>query len=75
MIAKKLQAAVLTASLLVPSSAALARTRHHHHYSRTRGTVIGAVVGAAVDHKHPLTGAVIGGALGNVIQDQRSKHH
>jgi uncharacterized protein YcfJ len=72
---KKIQAAILTAALLVPSSAAFARTRrHYHHYSRMRGTAIGAVAGAVVDHKHPVKGAIIGGALGNVIQYERTKH-
>lgn len=70
----KLQAAMLSLALLLPAEAAFAKTKHkRHHYSRTRGTAIGAVVGAAVDHKKPLKGALIGGALGNVVQDIRNK--
>jgi uncharacterized protein YcfJ len=79
---KKLQAAVLSLSLLVPASSAFAVTHHHHvrhathhhHYSRTRGTAVGAVAGALIDHHHPLTGAVVGGALGNLVQNARNHH-
>ena len=71
----KIQAAVLSLSLLLPASGAFATTRHHHkhHYSRTRGTAVGAVAGALIDHKKPLKGALIGGALGNVVQEIRNK--
>lgn len=48
---------------------------YSHYYSRTRGTAIGAVAGAVIDHRHPLVGAVIGGALGNAVQYERSRHH
>lgn len=85
MISKKLQAAALSLALVVPTGTAFARTRHHHytttsytthrhHYSRTRGAVIGAVAGAVVDHRHPVTGALIGGALGDAVQAVRNHH-
>ena len=69
----KVQAAMLSLALLLPAESAFAKTKRKHHYSRTRGTAIGAVVGAAVDHKKPLKGALIGGAIGNVVQDIRNK--
>jgi uncharacterized protein YcfJ len=80
-----IQAAVLSVALAVPASDALAVTHHHRvrhtavyhhkkHHSETRGTVIGAVAGAVIDHKQPLKGALIGGALGNVVQKVRNKH-
>jgi uncharacterized protein YcfJ len=79
------QAAALSLALAMPASNALALTHHrvhrtsvvHHHkkhHSETRGTVIGAVAGAVIDHKQPLKGALIGGALGNVVQKVRNKH-
>ena len=80
-----IQAAVLSVALALPASDALALTRHRvrhtavthhhrHHYSETRGTVVGAVAGAVIDHKQPLKGAVVGGLLGNVVQKVRNKH-
>lgn len=95
MATKKIAAAVLSLALLAPAEAGFAKTIHHrrvvhhttitrvnspHHYSRTRGTAIGAVVGALIEHRHPLKGAVIGGALGNAVQygrnvHERHKHH
>jgi uncharacterized protein YcfJ len=70
--ATKLQAAVLALTLLAPTEAAFARTKHHKkHHNRTSGTAIGAVAGAVIDHKHPLQGAIIGGALGNAVQAVR----
>lgn len=86
MITKKLQAAVLSFAMLVPASSAFAYTthRHHrtsyttvhhrHHYSQTRGAVIGAVAGAALDHHKPLKGALIGAAAGEVVQSIRNHH-
>lgn len=72
---KKVQAAVLAMALLTPASSALAASHHHKkHHNRTAGTAVGAAAGALIDHKHPLTGALLGGALGNAIQYQRSKH-
>ncbi|HVT01765.1 MAG TPA: glycine zipper family protein [Thermoanaerobaculia bacterium] len=79
---KKIQAAVLGVTLLMPASGAFAATRHHHvvrhvhhHYSRTRGTVVGAAAGALIDHKHPVTGAIIGAGVGNAVQYERNKRH
>ena len=84
--AKGIQAAVLAMALLLPAGNVFARTHHttrhrrtyyvnqHHHYSRTRGTLVGAAAGAVIDHRDPVTGAVVGGVLGNVIQHERSKH-
>ena len=78
----KIQAAVLSLALMLPATSTFAVTRHKtthhkvhhkHHYSRTRGTAVGAVAGALIDHKHPLTGAVIGGLVGNGVQEVRNK--
>lgn len=69
----KIQAAILSLALMVPAGSAFARTRHHrHHYSQTRGAVIGAVAGAAIDHHKPLKGAMIGAAAGEVVQAVRN---
>lgn len=76
MTSKKVQAAVLSLTLLVPAGSAFAMTRHHrHHYSQTRGAVIGAVAGAAIDHKKPLKGALIGAAVGDAVQAVRNHRH
>jgi len=86
MIGKKLQVAVLSLALVVPAGSSFAKTRHHHystsshtthrhHYSQARGAVIGAVAGAVVDHHHPLTGALVGGALGDAVQAVRNHRH
>ena len=81
---RAIQATVLSLALVVPASDALALTHHHrrhttsihhrHHYSETRGTAVGAVAGAVIDHKQPLKGAVIGGVIGNIVQKVRNKH-
>ena len=80
----KIQAAVLSLAVLVPANAAFARTHHHRHtystmhhrkhYSQTGGALVGAAAGAIIDRHHPLTGALIGGALGEGIQYERNKH-
>ena len=73
----KIQADVLSIALLVPATSSFAATkhvrRHRHHYSQTRGAVIGAVAGAAIDHKKPLKGALVGAAAGEVVQIIRNK--
>jgi uncharacterized protein YcfJ len=83
---RAIQATVLSVALALPASDALALTRHRvrhtavvhhhhrHHYSETRGTAVGAVAGALIDHKQPLKGAVIGGVVGNIVQKVRNKH-
>lgn len=72
----KIQAAVLALTLLAPAEGAFAATKHHrrhrHHYSQTRGAVVGAIAGAAIDHKKPLKGALIGAAVGNAVQQVRN---
>ena len=69
----RIQAAVLSLALMVPAGSAFARTRHHrHHYSQTRGVVVGAVAGAAIDHHKPLKGALIGAAVGDAVQAVRN---
>jgi hypothetical protein len=75
MATKKIQAALLSFSLLLPASSAFARTHHYrhvvhhrHHYSQTRGAVIGAVAGAAIDHHQPIKGALVGAAVGEGVQ-------
>jgi uncharacterized membrane protein YfcA len=80
----KIQAAVLSLALFVPANAAFARTIHHRrhtystyhrkHYSQTGGALVGAAAGALIDHRHPLTGALLGGALGEGVQYERNKH-
>ena len=67
---KKIQAAVLSLALVLPSAGAFAKTRHYHHYSRTRGSVVGAVGGALIAGKK---GAVVGALLGNAVQAERTK--
>ncbi|HEV8660834.1 MAG TPA: YMGG-like glycine zipper-containing protein [Thermoanaerobaculia bacterium] len=72
----RIQAAILALTLMVPAEGAFAATKHHrhrHHYSRTRGAVVGAIAGAAIDHKKPLKGALIGAAVGNAVQELRNK--
>jgi hypothetical protein len=74
MASKKIQAALLSVSLLLPAGSAFARTHHYrhvhhrHHYSQARGAVIGAVAGAAIDHHQPIKGALIGAAVGEGVQ-------
>jgi hypothetical protein len=82
MATNKIQAAVLSFALLLPAGSTFAATHHyrhhyyhHHHYSQTRGAVIGAVAGAVVDHRQPLKGALIGGALGEGVQMIRNHKH
>ena len=79
----KIKAAVLSLALFVPANAAFAlshrrhtysTTHHRKHYSQTGGALVGAAAGALIDHHHPLTGALIGGALGEGIQYERNKH-
>jgi hypothetical protein len=81
MVNKKIQATVLSFALLLPAGGAFAQTHHYrhyrtqtyrHHYSQTRGAVIGAVAGAAIDHHQPLKGAIIGGLLGEGVQSVRN---
>jgi uncharacterized membrane protein YfcA len=70
----RIQAAVLSLALLLPAGNVFAASHHHrrhyHHYSRTRGTVVGAVAGAVVGGKK---GALVGAALGNAIQYERTE--
>ena len=75
MASKKIQAALLSVSLLLPAGSMFAATHHHyrhvhhrHHYSQTRGAVIGAVAGAAIDHHQPIKGALVGAAVGEGVQ-------
>jgi hypothetical protein len=76
-----IQAAVLSLALMLPAANTFAYTRHttthshrihRHHYSQTRGAVVGAVAGAVIDHKHPLTGALVGAAVGDGVQVLRN---
>lgn len=84
----KIKAAVLSLALMLPAASMFASThyyyrnghrvyyttyRHHrHHYSQARGAAIGAVAGAIVDRRHPLTGAIIGAAVGEGVQAVRN---
>jgi len=76
---RKIQAAVLSLTLLAPGASAFATTHHHythhrhrHHYSQTRGALVGAAAGAVIDHHQPLKGALIGAAAGEVVQAVRN---
>jgi len=71
LVAKKLQAVVLSGALLLPAGAALGNDWSKSD-SRTKGTVIGAVAGALVGGKK---GAVVGAALGNSVQAVRHNQH
>jgi len=71
MIARKLQAVVLSGALLLPAGGAFANDWSKKD-SRTKGTVIGAVAGALVAGKK---GAVIGAAVGNGVQAARHSQH
>ena len=77
MATKKIQAALLSLTLLLPAGSAFARTHHvrnhhRHHYSQARGAVIGAVAGAAIDHHQPIKGALVGAAVGEAVQILRN---
>ena len=80
---KRFQAGLLSLTLMLPAGSAFAMTHHHsrhssssrthrHHYSQGRGAIIGGVAGAAIDHKHPVEGAVIGAAVGTGVQVVRN---
>ena len=83
---KKIQAAVLALAIMAPAESAFAITRHHRvrshatttrhrkHYSQTGGALVGAAAGALIDRHHPLTGALIGAAVGEGVQYERNKH-
>ena len=84
-LSKKLGAAVLALALFVPANSAFARTHRHRryystttyhrkHYSQTGGALVGAAAGALIDRRHPLTGALIGAAVGEGVQYERNKH-
>jgi hypothetical protein len=80
----RIGAALLSLALLAPATPAFARTHHHRrvysstyhrkHYSQTGGALVGAAAGAVIDHRHPLTGALLGAALGEGVQYERNKH-
>ena len=72
MITRKIQAAVLTAALLLPAEAAFAQVSWSKPDSRTKGTVIGAVAGGLLGGKK---GAVIGAVAGNGVQAYRHNQH
>jgi hypothetical protein len=78
MASKKIQAALLSVSLLLPAGSTFAMTHHHyrhhhrHHYSQARGAIIGAVAGAAIDHHQPIKGAIVGAAVGEGVQILRN---
>ena len=76
MLNRKIQAALLSVSLLLPSSAAFATThhhyRHHKHHSQTRGALVGAAAGALLG-RGPRSAAV-GAGVGGVVQHERNKH-
>jgi hypothetical protein len=83
---KKLQAAVLALAIMAPAESAFAFTRHHQrvrtystttrhrkHYSQAGGALVGAAAGAIIDRRHPLTGALIGAAVGEGVQYERNR--
>ena len=69
---RKLQAAALTAALLLPAGTAVAQVSWSKPDSRTKGTVIGAVAGGLVAGKK---GAIAGAVLGNGVQAYKHSHH
>jgi len=73
LISRKIQAVILTSTLLMPVAAGTAMANDwSKKESRTRGTVIGAVAGALLGGKK---GAVIGAAVGNGVQAVRHSRH
>ncbi len=68
---KRIQAAVMTAVLLLPAATAFGNDWSKHR-SRTKGTAIGAAAGAVVGGP---VGAVAGGAIGNGVQYLRQQDH
>jgi uncharacterized membrane protein YfcA len=72
---RKIQAAMLSLTLLLPSSAAFARThhyQHHKHHSQARGALIGGAAGALLGHG-PRS-ALVGAGVGWAVQHERNKH-
>ena len=63
----KVQAAILSAALLVPSGAAFAKIGHH---SKAKGALVGGVAGAAVAGKK---GAIVGAGIGAAVQHHKNK--
>jgi hypothetical protein len=85
---KKIQAAVLALAIMAPAESAFALSRHRRvtntrtytttprhrkHYSQTGGALVGAAAGAIIDRRHPLTGALIGAAVGEGVQYERNR--
>jgi MFS family permease len=70
LISRRIQAAVLSAALLLPAATAFGNDWSKPR-SRTRGTAIGAAAGAVLGPP----GAVVGAAVGNGVQYVRSKQH
>jgi hypothetical protein len=71
MINRKIQAAVLSLALLLPSGTAFA-SYHRHHVSQAGGAAVGAIAGALLDRHKPLEGAAIGAAVGLGVQSLRN---
>jgi hypothetical protein len=65
---RRIQAAVLSATLLIPATSAFGNDWTKRH-SRTRGTTIGAAAGSLLGPP----GIVVGAAVGNGVQAVR--HH
>lgn len=71
---KKLQAAILAATLLVPASTAFGNDWTKHH-SRTRGATIGAAAGALLGPPGMVAGAAIGNGVQHMRHTAAKSHH
>jgi hypothetical protein len=67
----RLQAALLSAGLLLPASSTFAMSRSQPGVHR-HGALAGAAVGAMVDRHHRVKGAIIGATAGAIIQHHRN---
>jgi hypothetical protein len=68
----RLQAALVSAALFLPASSTFAMGRrsdpgYHRHYA-----LAGAAVGATVDRRHRVRGAIMGATAGAIIQHHRN---
>jgi hypothetical protein len=68
----RLQAALVSAALLVPASSTFAMDRRSDPGYHRHGALAGAAVGAVVDRHHRVRGAVIGATAGAIIQHHRN---
>ena len=70
----RLQAALLSAGLLLPASSTFAMGHAPQPGYHRHGALAGAAVGAMVDRHHRVKGALMGAAAGAIIQHHRNHH-